>query len=324
MQSPEVSRRKMIASIGLLAGTCYSQNTEMIPAAHSASPTTREAKKVPLTFSTYGLPNHTLNQAIEAIADHKYDGIEINVASRSRTATEKLSSTQRTEARSRIKDRGLMVGSLMSHLQPLSSLEQHTRDTGRLKNDCVLARELAPDSPPVIQTVLGGKDWSESRQKCLDRLADWVSIAEEHGVVVAVKPHRGHAMSRPSEAAWLLAQLGHPKFLRMWYDYSHFVFRDIPLKHSLQQSLPVMAGVAVKDAIKEEGRVRFLLPGEAGTIDYKLLSRILREEKFAGPVCVEVSSHVWKRPDYDPKVAMHKSYDVLSSAMDTTNSSDAR
>ena len=131
-------------------------------------------------------------------------------------------------------------------------------------------------------------------------------------------------MSRPSEAAWLISQLDQTKMLRMWYDYSHFIFRDIPLKQSLQQSLPIMAGVAVKDAIKKEGRVHFLLPGAAGSIDYQLLCKLLREGNFSGSLCVEVSSHVWKRPGYEPTVALRNSYEVLSSAMGTTSSSQLR
>lgn len=324
MQYPELSRRKMLASIGLLAGTCNSRNAAEGPLANSASAMTSKARVIPLTFSTYGLPSYSLNEAIEAIANHGYDGLEINVASTSRTATDKLTPALRKEARSRLKDRGMVVGSLMSHLQPLSSRERHTQDKRRLKHDCILARELSPTAPPVIQTILGGKSWGDSKQKCVDRIADWVAIAEEYGVVVAVKPHRGHAMSRPSEAAWLISQLDHSKALRMWYDYSHFIFRDIPLKHSLQQSLPIMAGVAVKDAIEKEGKVQFLLPGAAGTIDYDLLCNILQEGNFSGSLCVEVSSHVWKRPDYDPTVAMRKSYGVLSSAIGGKNSSRVR
>ena len=321
MPYSELSRRKMIAGIGLLAGTCSPRNVKLMQLSNPASAKTSTAKVLPLTFSTYGLPGLSLNQAIEAIAHHGYDGLEINVASTSRTATEKLTAAQRKEAKSRLKDRGMVVSSLMSHLQPLSSLERHRRDTRRLEKACILARELSPDAPPVIQTVLGGKHWGDSKQKCVDRIADWVSVAEEHGIVVAVKPHRGHAMSRPSEAAWLISQLDHPTTLRMWYDYSHFIFRDIPLKQSLQQSIPMMAGVAVKDAIEKEGKVQFLLPGAAGTIDYELLCNVLQESKFSGSLCVEVSSHVWKRPDYDATSALQKSYRILSAAMAAAKSS---
>lgn len=322
MHYKHLSRRKMISTLGILAGTCCSHNGKPTLSECSASKPIAKANRIPLTFSTYGLPNYSLNAAIEAIAGHKYDGIEINVASTSPTASKEISSTQRAEARHRLNNRGMIVGSLMSHLQPASSGQQHRQNIQRLKMDCALAHELSPDAPPVIQTVLGGKSWIDSRQQFADSIADWVSIAKQHGVVVAVKPHRGHAMSRPSEAQWLITQLDEPTSLRMWYDYSHFVFRDIPLRKSLQESLPIVAGVAVKDAIEKEGKVQFLLPGQAGTIDYQLMYRILSEGQFNGSVCVEVSSHVWKRPGYDPAVALRKSFHVLSSAMGNSKPAD--
>ena len=321
MQTTELSRRQMIVGSGLLAGTSGLLNAKLDLKANSASAMLPESSPIPLTFSTYGLPNYPLSKAIDAIADIGYDGLEICVAANSLTATEKLSSIQRTEARNRLKDRGLIVGSLMSHLQPLGSQEQHSLDSKRLNQDCILARELSPDFPPAIQTILGGRNWVDSKQKCVDRIADWVRIAEKHEVVLAVKPHRGHAMSRPSEATWLVAQLHQPKFLRMWYDYSHFIFRDIPMKQSIEKSLPILAGVAVKDAIEKDGKVQFQLPGASGLIDYKLLYQSLREGNFSGPVCVEVSSHVWKRADYDATVAMQKGHDILTLAMTTSSSS---
>jgi sugar phosphate isomerase/epimerase len=320
MQNPELSRRQMIVGSGLLAGTSGLMNAKPGLKANPASAMPPKTNPIPLTFSTYGLPTYPLNEAIDAIGEIGYDGIEICVAAKSLTATEKLSSFQRIEARNRLKDRGLIVGSLMSHLQPLGSKEQHSLDSKRLKQDCILARELSPDDPPVIQTILGGRSWVDSRQKCVDRIADWVATAKKHEVVIAVKPHRGHAMSRPSEAAWLIAQLDQPKSLRMWYDYSHFIFRDIPMKQSVEKSFPILAGVAVKDAIKKDGKVQFLLPGASGLMDYKLLYQLLRKGNFTGPVCVEVSSHVWKRADYDATVAMQTSHDILSSAMTRSSS----
>ena len=321
MQHRQLTRRHLILGSSLLAGTGGLLNSTLGRSTHATTVAAKKSKDIPLTFSTYGLPKSGLNQAIDAIADSGYDGLEICVAPNSLTATRKLSPAQRREACSRLKDRGLILSSLMSHFQPLGSIEQHSGDLVRLKQDCILARELAPDSPPVIQTVLGGKSWADSRQKCLDRIADWVAIAEKHEVPIAVKPHRGHAMSRPSEAAWLIEKINNSKFLRMWYDYSHFIFRDMPMQQSLQQSLPIMAGVAVKDAIEKDGKIQFLLPGAAGTINYKRLCQLLNEANFRGPVCVEVSSHVWKRPDYDATSALQKSYRILSAAMAAAKSS---
>ena len=321
MQHPPLTRRHLILGSSLLAGIGGLLNSTLGRSTHATILAANKTNDIPLTFSTYGLPKSGLNQAIDAIADSGYDGLEICVAPNALTATKKLSPVQRREARIRLKDRGLILSSLMSHLQPLGSKEQHSGDLIQLNQDCILARELAPDSPPVIQTVLGGKSWDVSKQKCVDRIADWIAIAEKHEVPIAVKPHRGHAMSRPSEAAWLIEKLNNSKFLRMWYDYSHFIFRDMPMQQSLQQSLPIMAGVAVKDAIERDGKIQFLLPGAAGTIDYKRLCQRLHAEQFTGPICVEVSSHVWKKPDYDATSALQKSHRVLSAAMAAAKSS---
>jgi len=304
----KLTRRQIIAGAGAIAS-----NLSLDTFATIAEEKTGDG--IALTFSTYGLPEYPLAKAIDEIADTGYDGIEICVAPNSLTATDKLTPDERRKARQQLQERGLRLGSLMSHLQPLGSAKQHARDTERLKNDCELAHELSPNNPPVIQTVLGGKNWDESKQKCRDRLADWATIAAEHEVVVAVKPHRGHAMSRPAESAWVIEQLGSPKHLRMWYDYSHFIFRDMPLPQTILVSLPILAGVAVKDAIEQDGKVRFLLPGAAGTIDYPQLCKLLYDGGFRDAICIEVSSQVWKQPDYDARQAMQKSYRVLSSAM---------
>ena len=290
---------------------------------HAAARTVDKQKGIPLTFSTYGLPKHPLNEAIEVIGDCGYDGLEICVAPTARAAASKLSRGQRREARLRMKDRDLLLGSLMSHLRPLGTAEQHAADLERLKQDCILAHDLAPDSPPIIQTVLGGSNWEQSRQLCVERIADWVEIANRYEVTLAVKPHRGHALSRPSEAAWLIEQLNRPPRIRMWYDYSHFIFREMPMRQTITESLPIMAGVAVKDAVQKNGKIQFLLPGAAGTINYQQLFRILSEEQFTGPLCVEVSSHVWKAEDYDADTALRDSYRVLSAAMGRSTQSDS-
>ena len=109
----------------------------------------------------------------------------------------------------------------------------------------------------------------------------------------------------------------------MWYDYSHFIFREMPMRQTITESLPIMAGVAVKDAVQKNGKIQFLLPGAAGTINYQQLFRILSEEQFTGPLCVEVSSHVWKAEDYDADTALRDSYRVLSAAMGRSTQSDS-
>jgi sugar phosphate isomerase/epimerase len=303
MNLDSINRRQAIAATATLAyGTL------------ATAATAKPADTCTLGFGVYGLPELSTEAAIDAVAAAGYDSIELYLLADRDLDAANVGSKRRRELRGRLADKGLKLASLMENLRPIDSLARHQADLKRLDAACRLARELNPDDPPAVQTVLGGKQWQDVRELCAKRLPDWARIAAEHGVVVAVKPHRGHAMNQPSHAAWLLKELGNPAFLRMWFDYSHFAFRDLPMEQMISQALPITAGVAVKDAVQIDGRVTFALPGQGGTIDYVKLLKLLYAGGYRGDIAVEVSSAVWKQPDYDAQSALKDCYDHLSSA----------
>ncbi len=267
-----------------------------------------------LGFGVYGLPKLTTEAAINAVADAGYDSIELYVLADRDLDAGKVSPARRKELRERLNDKGLQLTSLMENLRPLDSEDRHQADLKRLEAACQLARDLNPSDPPAVQTVLGGKNWEKMRALCAQRLQAWVAVAEKMGVTVAVKPHRGNAMNQPKHAAWLLNELGNPQLLKMWFDYSHYAFRELPMEQMVRQALPITAGVAVKDAVKAGDGVTFALPGKGGTIDYTKLLKLLYSGGYRGDVCVEVSSAVWKKTEYDPQAALKDCYDHLSSA----------
>ena len=168
----------------------------------------------------------------------------------------------------------------------------------------------------MIQTVLGGRDWTACRERFRDRLADWIRVAEAEETVIAVKPHRGGGMSRPSEAVWLIRQLGDTPWLRMVYDYSHYAFRDMPLEETIDTALSYTAHIAVKDAVQRDGKVTFMLPGEGGAFDYAALLRRFYDGGYRGDICCEVSSAVWDKPGYDPVQAAKTCYANMAAAFE--------
>ncbi len=279
--------------------------------AHAAS----DPAKCSLGFGTYGLPKHSLEAAITAVASVGYNSIEICILPDRDSSPENLTADRRKKVSGFLKDKSLRLTSLLANLRPIGTEGQHKKDVERLKRACELAHDLAPDAPPTVQTVLGGKNWGEVDQLCVERLADWVKVADETETNIAFKPHRGHAMTKPSEAAWVLAELGKPKRLSMWFDYSHFAFRDLPMDQMVQQSLSITGGIAVKDAVETDSGVRFDLPGGAKTIDYAKLFRLFYQGGYRGDICVEVSSQIWRKPGYDPIAALNSSFQHLSVAM---------
>lgn len=269
-----------------------------------------------LGFGTYGLPGVPVAEAVPLVSAAGYDSVEIAVMADRDAAPERLDAKARRALRRVLDDAGLQLASLMENLNPLGDAGRHRADVQRLRRAAELAHDLVPGEPPLVQSVLGGRDWDAERSLCRDRMADWLEVAQSTDTTICVKPHRSHAMSRPAEARWLIEQLGNPARLRMVYDYSHYALRDMTMAETVAVALPITAHVAVKDVRDDGGKVSFDLPGKAGTIDYAALMRLLYEGGYRGDVCVEVSAQIWRQPGYDPQAALETCYRHLARAFD--------
>jgi inosose dehydratase len=271
-------------------------------------------KTCTLSIGTYSMKGIPLEKAIGSISALGYDGIEIAVMQGFGAEPAQLGPDRRKDVRRLLADQRLRLTALMEHLVPATDDKQHKSDLDRLRRTVELAHSLAPDRPPLVQTVLGGGKWEEKKDLFRDRLDGWLAVARDARVVLAIKPHRGGAMSRPEEAIWLIRQLKEPPWLRMVYDYSHYAFRDMPLDETVRTALPFTAHVAVKDAVQKDGRVEFLLPGESSTFDYAKLLRLLYEGGYHADICCEVSSMVSSKPGYDPALAAKTCYQNMARA----------
>lgn len=275
-------------------------------------------KQMTLGFSTYGMKTLTTEKAIDVIADTGYDAVEITVWPDWDAAPANMPVKRRQSIRSLLAERSLKLTSLMEHVYPSADEAGHKQSLERLRGVFQLANDLTAEagSPPVVQTVLGGGQWEQKKAMFRDRVGDWAELGESFGIVTCIKPHRGGGMSRPSEAVWLIEQLGKPKSVRIVYDYSHYAFRDIPLVESIQTALPFTGHVAVKDAVQENGRVRFDLPGQAGTIDFPRLLTTLQAGGYRGDISCEVSGQVWSQSGYDPLQAAAVCYRNVAAAFE--------
>lgn len=268
----------------------------------------RRQKSLTLGFGTYGTRGMKTEAAIKLLAEIGYDTVELTATAGWDAEPQKMPKPRRAAIRRQIDQSGLELASLMENLRPTAEKVGQEKNIRRLHEAAELAHDLAPQHPPVIQTVLGGKHWEESRQLFLDRLGKWSEVARSTKTIIAIKPHRGGAMSEPREAAWLIEQLGKNSSIQMCYDYSHYAFRNLDLKKTIQTALPHLAHVAVKDAVQKDGKVIFVLPGEAGTIDYATLLKTLVAGGYRGDICCEVSSAVWRQPKYDAILAARTCY----------------
>lgn len=297
-----LTRRDALFHLGAACTTCMS--------AHRLLAADRSG--MTLGFSNYGMRSLSTEKALEVLSKIGFDSVELCARSEWDSAPEKMSAARRRIVRRKLDDLGLVLSAIMENVVPTGDPKEQLVVADRLKAAAQLGRDLSPDRPPLVETTLGGGKWENQQALFRDRLGSWTDLAKESGVVLAIKPHRGGALSRPSEAVWLIEQLGKPAHFRMVYDYSHYDFRDMSIEETVTTALPYTAFVAIKDAVKVDGKVRFALPGDGGRIDYRKLFGLLKAGGYRGDVNCEVSGQVWNKSGYDPVAAARRCYENVA------------
>jgi len=269
-------------------------------------------KAITLGFSNYGMKTIPYAEAIPQLGKIGFDAIELCLLPGWATEPKKLSESDRKEIRTLIVDSKLKLTALMENLGPSPITEVSKGLQERLEQAFILANELGGKNPPLVQTVLGGGLWEKVQSLYVDTLGKWTDLAAKAKVILAIKPHRSGAMNLPSQATWLIGQLKNSPWLKMVYDPSHLMFRDLDLVKMLKDSIPHVAHVAIKDAAKREGKIVFDLAGSTNSIDYSALVKVLKEGNYQGDVNCEVSSMVSEKSGYNPLAAAKTCYANMS------------
>ena len=303
----EISRRELVMQTALAVGTLATGRL-----AFAEGRVAGDAKRMTLGFSTYGMKKLKTERALDLIADTGYDAVEITVWPGWDAEPGNVDNARRARLKKQLAGRKLKLTSLMEHVYPPADEAQHKKDLERFRGVFRLAQDLAGDEPPVVQTVLGGGRFEDKKRMIVDRVGDWVELGKKHGIVTCIKPHRGGCVSQPSEGIQILKELAEPKWARMVYDYSHYIFRDIDFAESIRQSLPYIGHVAIKDTIRKGNSTAFVLPGEAGTIDFVTLLKELAKGGYTGDISCEVSGMVSGKPGYDPEKAVKTCYQNIA------------
>jgi len=249
-------------------------------------------------FGTYGMQSLTTGEAIQQCAEIGYDGIELALMKGWPTEPTLLAQRDRAEIRGWLSDFQLTVPSLLESLPCLRTRQLHRENVEKLNRAVELAHDLAPNKPPIVQSIVGGKTarWEQMKGQLVEQLAEWAKVGEASQTVICFKPHAAHIVHEPQQALWLHQQVG-SDWLKIVYDYSHFSLEGFALAASLKQLLPITSYVQVKDSRGTPEKHEYLLPGD-GRTDYAELLTVLKQARYEGFVNVEVSAIIHRQPGY--------------------------
>jgi inosose dehydratase len=226
-----------------------------------------------------------------------------------------FSSEARKAAASQLKHLRLGLPCLMVLMSLTADDKSHARALQFIADAAQLGRDLVPEHPPILETIVGGSPttWDDQKAGMADKLREWAAAAQTARTIIAIKAHVNSGVNSPERLLWLLDEVESPA-IQIAYDYSHFELRGIGMEESMKLLLPRTKFIHVKDSLGDAKKFQFLLPGE-GRTDYVRYFRNLLKNGYAGPVCVEVSSQVSNKLDFDPISAAKRSYATLSSAL---------
>ena len=303
-----ISRRSFLQSTALTIGSAALLSDQV-------SAETRGKKRaagVNFGFSLYGMRVLKTSAALNTCAEIGYDSVELVSTKGWPCAPETLSKTARTDIRKQLTDLKLKMPVIMENLRVIGDAASVKRNLDRLKRAGELGHTVSPKTPPVIETVLGGRSnqWNALKSKMVAGLKQWAKAAESVKTVIAVKAHVGGALHTPADAKWLVDAVGSP-WIRLTYDFSHFQLNGFDLEKSLTTMIGDSVFIHIKDKTGTAKKFRFLLPGE-GDIDYKKYFSLLKKHGYQGSVMVEVSGQIHGKKGYDPIQAAKTSYKNLA------------
>jgi inosose dehydratase len=252
-----------------------------------------------------------VGDAVEYCARLGYEAIEITLNEGWPTEPAKFKKGDRAQLSYQLADLDITLPAMMEQILLTADDAQHVRNLEKIRLAAQLGHDVVPSAPPLLETVLGGKpaQWEELKEPMAERLSDWAKVAGEVDQTIAIKAHVSGAAHLPEHILWLLKQV-RSRHIRAVYDYSHFQLRGLDMRGSLRDLLPETVFVHVKDAQGTPDKPEFLLPG-AGDTDYAQLLKLLEEGGYRGPVVVEVSAQLQRKPGYSALDAAEEAYESL-------------
>lgn len=268
-----------------------------------------------LGFSLYGMKKLPLREALGVCAKIGYSHVEFALNEGYETQPEKFASADRKVAIDDLATLKLTCPSLMVHFNLSADDKSQQSYLRQIQLAAELAQELDQRNPPMLETVLGGSpaSWLQQRTLMSENLNRWAEAAANFNVSIAIKAHVRSAVNTPERLLWLVDQVKLPSIL-IAFDHSHFELQGIALQDSMSALVPKTKFIHVKDTSGDAEKFEFLLPGK-GRTDYNQFFSLLRELNYLGPVCVEVSSQVFNKPEYDPRQAAAECFAALSNPM---------
>lgn len=271
-----------------------------------------------IAYGTYAMPTLSLEDAIPALAEIGYEGVEICISPKHPgSMPDQISPSRRQTLKSLLNDHGLGVPALMMMGHVFTEDEkEHRRTLEHTRRVAELAHDLGMRRPPVLAIGIGGRtdQWDRIRKRIVELLGDYADLAQREEFVLAGEAHCNAAVDRSQRITWLFDTVNHPA-IRFHFDIVHLFLAGEEIEEAVRTLLPYTAHTHITDARKhQDGSFDLVLLGQ-GDLDVTRYVKAMKEVGWTDFITIEVSAAVWSKPDYDPYKAAESCFSVLDAAI---------
>lgn len=258
---------------------------------------------IKLCYNSNGLRNISLIEAIKAVADAEYDGLEISLHEAHlqpfSTNAETLGHLSSVLESQHLKAVCLATGASTllspeafepSLISPLK--EERDRRIALIKRSIQIARML---SIPVVNFASGIKRDTVTDPTAWRYLVNGVAecLAVGGDITLAIEPEPGFFIQTTAQAIGLIEHINSRRFM-LNLDVGHIYCCEPDYVEAIRRALPYTRHIHIEDI--KDGIHHHEIPGE-GDIDLKAVLSVIKNSNYTFYVSVELYHHadVWER-----------------------------
>lgn len=243
---------------------------------------------IKLATMTSVCPDWTLDQIIEGMHAHGYEGLEPRIGWNHACGVEpSMTPKERDGARSKVENAGLKfvcvsTGARFATVDP-AELKKHLEDTRA-------AMDLAADlGAPYVRTFGGDRGKGEFHfilQRTADAYRKILDHAEARGVTVLMETHDDWCVSAQVRA--VIEAVAHPRLAALWDIMHPQRYKEHP-KETMVNLGPHTRHLHAHDArFDEESQKMITVALDAGVLDYVTPLKLLSDAGFDGYLSLEI------------------------------------
>lgn len=267
---------------------------------------------------TMGMPKKDIYESITFCAELGLEGIEVRCAENGQMHLEALSADDIARIRDHAEAEGVAIACLTPYYRDFMTDEAAAATLDGYRLACGIARELRCGLVRAISGVWPqeGRERREVFARSVAGYREAASIAQDHGVRLAVETHGGQLTFSAAESREFVEAVDHPALGVLWDPYWVHVRGEETLEQTVELIGPWIVHVHAKNVRFDADGTRHTVLIDEGELDWCAILAALADLGYQGYISDEYEKFWHPEELPEPEIGMAHNRDVLRACVE--------